>query len=219
MLKSVLPLGFVDFSLPGNAGDFSDRDGPGNDGAIHIANADVRGLLMPDAVASWSFNGKTYFATANEGDSRVDGSDEARIRDGDYDLDNGVFGADEANLKNDDVAGRLTVSNIDGDTDGDGKTYWQADPADKQPTLVVDFERDIAIESVRVAFASPAEPSSGVTFEGLSMSAGAVLPVRRASMEEVALHEARLERIAKVSGGKLRWPIEASSSVVGIEMA
>lgn len=115
VLKSILPLGYVDFSLPGNAGDFSDRDGPGNSGAISIGNDPIRGMLMPDAIATFTVGGVTYFVTANEGDSRVDGSDEVRLKD--VDLNNAIFGSNEAILKNDDGAGRLTISNIDGDLD------------------------------------------------------------------------------------------------------
>ncbi|MFG1464192.1 choice-of-anchor I family protein [Xanthobacter sp. DSM 24535] len=117
VLKSILPLGYVDFSLPGNAGDFSDRDGAGNSGAISIGNDPIRGMLMPDAIATFTVGGVTYFVTANEGDSRVDGSDEARLKD--MDLNNAIFGSNEAILKNDDGAGRLTISKIDGDTDPD----------------------------------------------------------------------------------------------------
>lgn len=68
---SLLPLGYVDFSLPGNEADFSDRDGPGGSSAISVGNAPVKGLLQPDAIASFEVGGQTYFITANEGDSRI----------------------------------------------------------------------------------------------------------------------------------------------------
>ena len=120
VLKSILPLGYVDHALAGNEGDFSDRDGPGtggdSEGRINIVTAPIKGLLMPDAVATWTAGGVTYFATANEGDSRVDGSDEARLSS--RDLNDTVFGnGQEAALKSEDGAGRLVVSNLDGDTD------------------------------------------------------------------------------------------------------
>jgi hypothetical protein len=41
-------------------------------------------------------------------------------------------------------------------TDGDAKTFWQPADTDKQPTLLLDFERSIAVQSVRIAFPSPA---------------------------------------------------------------
>jgi predicted extracellular nuclease/2',3'-cyclic-nucleotide 2'-phosphodiesterase (5'-nucleotidase family) len=68
---SILPLGFVDFSLPGNEADFSDRDGAGNAASISVGNAPIKGLLQPDAIASFEVGGSTYFITANEGDSRI----------------------------------------------------------------------------------------------------------------------------------------------------
>jgi len=114
VLESILPLGYVDHALPGNEADYSDRDGPGNSGAIHLTTQPIKGLLMPDGIASWVADGVTYFVTANEGDSRVDGSDEVRLKNAD--LDDAVFGSQEGVLKDDDVAGRLTISNLDGDT-------------------------------------------------------------------------------------------------------
>jgi hypothetical protein len=86
----------------------------------------VKGLPMPDTVATYSKNGKTYVVTANEGDARVDDRDVSRfgttsgnstmnpILDSNYPTSNtGV----RANAQ----LGRLNVSLIDGDTDGNGK--------------------------------------------------------------------------------------------------
>lgn len=68
---SLLPLGFVDFSLAGNEADFSDRDGAGNTPSISVGNSPIKGLLQPDAIASFAVGGTTYFVIANEGDSRI----------------------------------------------------------------------------------------------------------------------------------------------------
>ena len=68
---SLLPLGFIDFSLAGNEADFSDRDGPGNTTSISVGNSPIKSLLQPDAIASYQVGGLTYFITANEGDSRI----------------------------------------------------------------------------------------------------------------------------------------------------
>lgn len=91
---SILPAGYVDFSLAGNEADFSDRDGGGNAKSISVGNAPVKGLLQPDAIASFEIDGATYFITANEGDTRIvqngsDGLNEARassfgVTDADY---------------------------------------------------------------------------------------------------------------------------------------
>ncbi|WP_404310442.1 choice-of-anchor I family protein [Neorhodopirellula lusitana] len=109
-ILEIQPLGVKDHSVPGNGLDPSDRDD-----AIAIGVQPVFGLYMPDAITSFEIGGQTYYATANEGDSRD--FDEDRIKD--IDLDPTVFpNADE--LQEDETLGRLTISNIDGDTDGDG---------------------------------------------------------------------------------------------------
>jgi 2',3'-cyclic-nucleotide 2'-phosphodiesterase (5'-nucleotidase family) len=114
VLQSILPLGYVDHSLVGNESDFSDRDAVGSSaGAINLHNAPIRGMPMPDAIATFVIGGVTYFATANEGDARSDDSDVARLSG--IDLNDGAF-PDETALKNEDNAGRLNISTIDGDT-------------------------------------------------------------------------------------------------------
>ena len=64
-ITSVWGTGTKDFSLPGNEADVSNRDD-----TVYIANWPVQGLLMPDSIASYSYAGKTYLITANEGDGR-----------------------------------------------------------------------------------------------------------------------------------------------------
>ncbi|MFN3166543.1 MAG: choice-of-anchor I family protein [Phycisphaeraceae bacterium] len=98
--------------------DASDRDtGIGIDDSVF-------GLFMPDAIASYSVGGTTYYVTANEGDAR-DGSagEEARVKDlalSDFDAAtvaalNGVYGDFQA----DDALGRLNITTHDGNTDAD----------------------------------------------------------------------------------------------------
>ncbi|MEQ9410983.1 MAG: choice-of-anchor I family protein [Fuerstiella sp.] len=108
-VTDIQPLGLKDHSLPGNGLDASDRDG-----VINIASWPVFGMYMPDAVTSFEIGGQTFYATANEGDDR--GEDE-RIKD--LTLDPTAF-PDAATLQLDENLGRLGVSTIDGDTDGDG---------------------------------------------------------------------------------------------------
>lgn len=119
---SVVPLGEKDFS--GLHADFGDRDGPGGTALTNLTTGNpVFGLYMPDAIASFSANGQTYYVIANEGDDRDDFFTEtARVGSGSYVLDPGVF-PNAAELKGNDRLGRLTVSNspgLRGDTDGDG---------------------------------------------------------------------------------------------------
>ncbi|MEM9091790.1 MAG: esterase-like activity of phytase family protein [Cyanobacteria bacterium P01_F01_bin.53] len=117
-------LGIIDFT-GSNGLDASDEDG-----AINIQQQPVFGLYMPDAIASFESNGETFYVIANEGDDRGDADEDER---GDAirlkDLGDVVsFGRtglsldesfDEALLE-DEALGRLTVSSLDGDTDGDG---------------------------------------------------------------------------------------------------
>lgn len=101
-------LGFIRFG-DGNTLDPSDRDG-----GINLQNHPVFGLYQPDAIAAYQVDGQTYYLTANEGDSR---DEAARIQD--LILDPTVF-PDAATLQGEQNLGRLEVSTIDGDIDGDG---------------------------------------------------------------------------------------------------
>ena len=96
---------------------------------ISIAKV-VKGLPMPDTVGTFVSGGKTYVVSANEGDARVDDRDISRFGD--------ISGSDSMNTIIDqngpsnfpltqtgeralDQLGRLNVSRLDGDTDGDFK--------------------------------------------------------------------------------------------------
>jgi hypothetical protein len=113
-------LGIIEFNQS-NGLDASDRDGAGGTGAINIQPQPVFGLYQPDAIASYSFNGQTYLVLANEGDARdyTGFLDEIRVGSNAYRLDPTAF-PNAAALKDNAVLGRLTVSNVSGDTDGDG---------------------------------------------------------------------------------------------------
>jgi hypothetical protein len=99
--------------------------------------ANLYGVYLPDGIATYTVNGKTYFITANEGDDRDDflkGTlpDTARLTDiGRFssivaNLDPTAFPADVVNaIKTDQELGRLTLLTKHaggnyGDTDGDG---------------------------------------------------------------------------------------------------
>ncbi len=109
MVTDIIGLGVKDHSVEGNGIDASDRDD-----AINIETYPVFGLFMPDAIASYEFDGVNYFVTANEGDAR---DEDARVED--LDLDPTAF-PNAAELQLEENLGRLEVSTIDGDTDGDG---------------------------------------------------------------------------------------------------
>lgn len=119
-VTDIIPLGLKDWSQDGLQIDPSDQDG------IHFQTGlPIFGMYMPDAIASYEAGGQTYYVMANEGDDRndflpADDQETARLRT--LDLDNATF-PNEATLKNNAIAGRLTVPALDGvngDTDGDG---------------------------------------------------------------------------------------------------
>jgi len=115
-VAAIVALGTKDFSVEGNGFDASNEDG-----AINIQTWPVVGMYQPDAIATVEIDGTVYILTANEGDARDYDtfSEEARLGDEEYVLDADAFPnaeelSDEANL------GRLKVTTVNGDTDGDG---------------------------------------------------------------------------------------------------
>jgi DNA-binding beta-propeller fold protein YncE len=117
-VSAIRPLGFKDHNLPGFGLDASDEDGGTNTNSgtplIKIGPQPVKGLYLPDAIASYSVDGTTYLVTANEGDARADWpgfNEETRVRahcsNG---LDPAVFGANAANLLLDSNLGRLRIT-------------------------------------------------------------------------------------------------------------
>ncbi len=93
--------------------------------------ANLYGVYLPDGIATYTVNGKTYFLTANEGDDRGDfltgaSADTARFKDIVANLDPTAFPADVVTaIKTDQELGRLTLLTKHaggnyGDTDGDG---------------------------------------------------------------------------------------------------
>jgi len=113
-IQSILPLGYMDYSKPGFEADFSDRDNQ-----IAFNSWPVRGLYLPDAIASMQFEGETYLFTANEGDAREYTAYNEAKRVKDLRLDATAFPNGTA-LKADAQLGRLNVTPTLGDIDFDG---------------------------------------------------------------------------------------------------
>lgn len=67
--EKVVGLGTKDFSLPGN------RIDPLNNGTVDFVSVSVKGLYMPDGMATYQSGGQTYIVMANEGDFREDDGD------------------------------------------------------------------------------------------------------------------------------------------------
>ena len=116
-LRSV---GYSDHRQPGRGLDASDQSSD-----VLIANWPIKGMREPDALATFEVNGTAYLLTANEGDARDYSAFSEQVRLGTssatapYALDPTVF-PNAALLKNNNVLGRLNVTNKLGDTDGDG---------------------------------------------------------------------------------------------------
>ncbi|QNT68884.1 choice-of-anchor I family protein [Defluviicoccus vanus] len=114
-IDDIVGLGSKNFALAANPLDASDKDGK-----INIVNWPASGFYMPDGLVAFSGKGKTYLISANEGDDRDDflpGGETARVKN--LKLDPTVF-PNASTLQQDENLGRLTVSKLDGDTDGDG---------------------------------------------------------------------------------------------------
>ncbi len=124
-ILDIKPLGFKDHSIIGNELDASNEDG-----GIRIQNWPVLGMYMPDSIASYEYNGKTYYITANEGDSRdYDGfSEEFRLKD--LTLDAATF-PDAAELQEDENLGRINVTSTLGVSNG-------CDPSDPDTDVEAD---------------------------------------------------------------------------------
>lgn len=121
-ITDILPLGKKDFNLPGNAIDPSDQDFvSGNSGPtrVEFRNVPVKGLYMPDAIASYSAGGKSFYVMTNEGDAFVDDADTVRLGNSSVTLDPSAF-PDAATLKTNAELGRLNILR-DG-ADGSGNT-------------------------------------------------------------------------------------------------
>ena len=138
-VTDIFALGFKDHSLAGNK-----IDANKNDKMPLLENLPIYGMYQPDSIASYTFNGKTYIVSANEGDGREyidDAADEATcLADGGLSFDDGdcLYYIDEADLsdltldtsvfENDMIAklqdgdgiGDLTVTNALGDANNDG---------------------------------------------------------------------------------------------------
>jgi DNA-binding beta-propeller fold protein YncE len=103
-------LGTRDLNVPGQGIDASDRDG-----AINIRPWPVHAYYGPDGIGVYPAGGELFVVTANEGDPRD--FEEAVV--GDLVLDALAF-PDAALLQRSENLGRLRVTGVEGDTDGDG---------------------------------------------------------------------------------------------------
>ncbi len=144
-ISKIFPLGYKDYNKAENAIDVSDKDA-----GIAFNTWKVKGLFMPDAIASYSVNGIDYFITANEGDAREYGDYADVKRLSKLTLDPIAF-PDAATLQAEGNMGRLNIITTMGDTNNDGKydelfafggrsfTIWNGDSG----SLVFDSKNDL----------------------------------------------------------------------------
>ncbi len=105
----ILPLGKKDFNLASNGFGTSNAIDPSDqDGGVSFRNVAVKGLYMPDAIASYSVGGRAFYVMANEGDAFVDDTDIARLGSAAVTLDTTAF-PNAAALKLNSNLGRLNV--------------------------------------------------------------------------------------------------------------
>ena len=103
-----------DNSLPGNGFDASDKDHD----TINIRPWPVFGMYMPDGVATSGRGRNTLLYTSNEGDLIDEDYLAEEVKIADAKLDPEAF--PDPDLQNNENLGRLRVSSISSDTDGDG---------------------------------------------------------------------------------------------------
>jgi len=105
--------------------DGSDQDGPGGTTAALI-NKTVKGLPMPDSIATYTVAGQTYFVTANEGDFRTDDRDGSRFGSTSGNssmntiLDLTVYPSTATGVRANGNLGRLNLTRLDGDNGANG---------------------------------------------------------------------------------------------------
>lgn len=111
---SIVPLGTKDYNAFGNGLDLSDQNP-----SILIANWPLKGFFIPDAIANYTVDNTLYLVTANEGDEKEYAGLNERTTVSAVTLDPTAF-PNGAMLKENHAMGRMRITNLNGDTDGDG---------------------------------------------------------------------------------------------------
>lgn len=114
-VNQLIALGTLSHNSRETAIDPSDKDR-----RINIRPWPVEGMYQPDTISNYQVNGRTYIVTANEGDARdYDGYSEA-TRAAQLSLAKPLSEHSPKLLSKQNL-GRLTVSKVNADADGDGK--------------------------------------------------------------------------------------------------
>jgi len=167
-ITSVWGLGKKDMSVMGNGFDASD-----NNGIVAIANWPVKSFFIPDGVGHYSVNNVNYLVTANEGDEKELSALNERTTVSAVTLDPTAF-PDGAVLKENHNLGRFRITNLSGDTDGDGDydeinsvgtrsfTIWNADTRTRVFDSGDAFEQITANDPVYSALFNSDHESNGL---------------------------------------------------------
>jgi 2',3'-cyclic-nucleotide 2'-phosphodiesterase (5'-nucleotidase family) len=94
-------------------------DASNEDGEINLQNHPIFGMYQPDAIDTFEVNGETFVIGANEGDARDYDTFSEETSVADLNLDPEAFPNAET-LQQPENLGALTVTNANGDVDGDG---------------------------------------------------------------------------------------------------
>ena len=132
-ITNIFPLGFKNHNIVGNELDASNKDK-----SINIRNWPVMGMYMPDSISSYGYNGKTYYLTANEGDSRDYDTWTEEFRVGDLTLTGDL--ANIADLQDDENLGRLKLTSTMGISNGCNPSQLPADLGDLNGDNKVDVD-------------------------------------------------------------------------------
>lgn len=117
-VTNIYALGAKDHSKPGNGLDVSNKDD-----AINIKNWPIFGMYQPDAVATYTVNGKTYLITANEGDAREWGNFKEEVSFADVTVDTRLYNTAACyGIACDDkkALGKIDFTAASGDANNDG---------------------------------------------------------------------------------------------------
>jgi LPXTG-motif cell wall-anchored protein len=112
-ILDVAPLGYKDWGAPDLLIDTSDKDGSGDASMLNLqsyAGVPLKGMYMPDTIASMQRNDKTYLLTANEGDDRDYSCFSEKVRAGTL-TSNWTNGTVDSSLKVNGKLSRLNTTN------------------------------------------------------------------------------------------------------------
>jgi LPXTG-motif cell wall-anchored protein len=112
-ILDVAPLGYKDWGAADLLIDTSDKDGSESDPMLNLqsyAGVPLKGMYMPDTIASMQRNGETFLLTANEGDDRDYGCFSEKVRAGTL-TSNWANGTVDSSLKVNGKLSRLNTTN------------------------------------------------------------------------------------------------------------